>query len=83
LSAFHAAIIKKAGIENLPFGKAAYALMDGIDTSSKLADMKGHLEAHTDGESSFGAPKGCYYRINEIATIWRQRRSNFKDLQIH
>lgn len=30
-------------MENLPFGTAAYALMEGIDMSSKLADMLGHL----------------------------------------
>ena len=30
-------------MENLPFGTAAYSLMEGIDMSSKLADMKGHL----------------------------------------
>ena len=41
--ALHAAIIKKADMENLPFGTAAYSLMEGIDMSSKLADMKGHL----------------------------------------
>ena len=30
-------------MENLPFGTAAYALMDGIDTSSRLADKKKEL----------------------------------------
>jgi hypothetical protein len=43
LAAFHVAILKKADMENLPFGTAAYSLLDGIDTSSKLLDMKGHL----------------------------------------
>jgi hypothetical protein len=43
LAAFHVAILKKTDMENLPFGTAAYALLDGIDTSSRLADMKKEL----------------------------------------
>jgi hypothetical protein len=43
LNALHSAIMKMADLENLPFGTAAYALVDGIDMSSKLADMSRHL----------------------------------------
>lgn len=43
LSAFHAAIFKKIEMENLPYGEALYSLMDGIETSEKLAYAKKQL----------------------------------------
>jgi len=43
MAALHAAIIKKADLENLPYGEAAYALMKGIDTSEKVSDAKKQL----------------------------------------
>jgi hypothetical protein len=33
----------KKGCDNLPYGEAPYALMDGIDTSEKLLDAKKQL----------------------------------------
>jgi len=35
--------VEKADIENLPYGRAAYALMDGIDTFGKLFNAKKRL----------------------------------------
>jgi len=43
LVALHATIIKKADIESLPFGEAAYALMNGIDLSEKVDDKNKQL----------------------------------------
>ena len=43
MAALHAAIIKKADLENLPYGEAAYALMKEIDTSEKVSDAKKQL----------------------------------------
>jgi len=43
LAAFHAAVLKKADVENLSYGEAAYALMNGIDTSEKVSDAKKQL----------------------------------------
>jgi hypothetical protein len=43
LAALHAAVLKKADVENLPYGEAAYALMKGIDTSDKVSDAKKQL----------------------------------------
>jgi hypothetical protein len=43
LIAFHAAVMKKVDMENISNRNAAYALMDGIDTSEKLLDTKKQL----------------------------------------
>ncbi len=43
LLAFHAAVFKMMDADNLPYGQAPYALMDGIDTSEKLIDAKKQL----------------------------------------
>ncbi len=40
LSAFHAADFKKIEVENLPYDEALHSLMDGIDTSENLIDVK-------------------------------------------
>jgi len=43
LLTFHAAVMKKGDMENIPFSNAAFALMDGIDTTDKLFDAKKQL----------------------------------------
>jgi hypothetical protein len=43
LAAFHAAVMKKSDVEKIPFGNAAFALIDGIDISNKLIDARKQL----------------------------------------
>jgi hypothetical protein len=43
LLAFHAAVMKKIEVENLPYGEALYSLMDSTYTSEKLIDAKKQL----------------------------------------
>jgi hypothetical protein len=43
LAAFHAAVMKKSDLEKKPYGNAAFASMDGIDTSYKLIDARKQL----------------------------------------
>jgi hypothetical protein len=43
LSAFHAAIVKEVDTEKISYNRAAFALMDGIDTSIKLIDVRKQL----------------------------------------
>jgi hypothetical protein len=43
LAAFHVAVMKKSDVEKIPYGNAAFALMDGIDTSNKLLDARKQL----------------------------------------
>jgi len=43
LAAFHAAVMKKSDLEKIPYGNAAFGLMDGIDTSDKLFNAKKQL----------------------------------------
>jgi hypothetical protein len=43
LCAVHAAIVKKVDTEKISYSRAAFALMDGIDTANKLFDAKKQL----------------------------------------
>ena len=43
LAAFHTAVMKKGDLEKICYDTAAYALMDGIDTSDKLIDARKQL----------------------------------------
>jgi len=43
LIAFHAAVAKKVDTEKISYSRAAFALMDGIDTSDKLFDARKQL----------------------------------------
>jgi hypothetical protein len=43
LSMFHAAVVKKVDIKKISYSRAAFALMDGIDTSENLFDAKKQL----------------------------------------
>jgi hypothetical protein len=43
LSAFHAAVVKKVDAEKISYNRAAFALMEGIDTSDKLIDARKQL----------------------------------------
>jgi len=38
--ALHAAVMKKVDMENIPYSRSAFALMEGTDTSEKLLDAK-------------------------------------------
>ena len=44
LIAIHAAVMKTVDLEKISYSKAAYALMDGIDTYEKLIDAKKQLD---------------------------------------
>jgi hypothetical protein len=60
LAALHAAVFKKADMENLSYGEAAYALMDGSDTFEKLANAK---------KQSTDAQKKLYETVMQIDMV--------------